>query len=103
MVGVLLVLAGKLSLEGWATLSRATLRSSHWILTLYETDVVLDAKRQILGVGNFHVLILKQCSGYEDIGLVATFLGFYCWLMRRQRGFPTHWRSFLLASQQFGS
>lgn len=88
MVGVLLVLAGRLSLEGWATLSSATLRSSHWILTLYETDVVLDAKRQILGVGNFHVLILKQCSGYEGIGLVATFLGFYCWLMRRQLRFP---------------
>ena len=88
MVGVLLVLAGKLSLEGWATLSSATLRSSHWILTWYETDVVLDAKRQILGVGNFHVRILKQCSGYEGIGLVTTFLGFYCWLMRRQLRFP---------------
>ena len=88
MVGLLLVLAGKLSLEGWATLSSATLRGSHWILTLYETDVVLDAKRQILGVGNFHVLILKQCSGYEGVGLVATFLGFYCWLMRRQLRFP---------------
>jgi exosortase E/protease (VPEID-CTERM system) len=88
MVGVLLVLAGRLSLEGWATLSSATLRGSHWILTLYETDVVLDAKRQILGVGNFHVLILKECSGYEGIGLVATFLGLYCWLMRRQLRFP---------------
>jgi exosortase E/protease (VPEID-CTERM system) len=88
MIGILLVLAGKLSLESWAGLSSATLKSAHWILTLYETDVVLDTKHQILGVGNFRVLILKQCSGYEGIGLVSTFLGFYCYLMRRQLRFP---------------
>ncbi len=84
----LLVLAGRLSLESWDTLSGATLAASHWILTLYETDVVIDASRDLLGVGNFRVLILKECSGYEGIGLVVAFLALYCWLMRRELKFP---------------
>ena len=83
-----LVLVGRLSLEGWSSLSGATLRASHWILTLYETDVVLDVDRLILGVGDFHVLVLKECSGYEGIGLVTAFLASYCLLMRRQLRFP---------------
>jgi len=83
-----LVLAGRLSLESWSTLSGATLAVSHWILTLYETDVVLDTSRQLLGVGDFKVLILKECSGYEGVGLVTAFLTLYCWLMRRELRFP---------------
>jgi exosortase E/protease (VPEID-CTERM system) len=86
--GALLVLAGRLSLEGWSSLASATLRASHWILTLYETNVVLDVDRLILGVGDFQVLVLKECSGYEGIGLVTAFLVFYCWLMRHKLRFP---------------
>jgi len=84
----LLVLAGRLSLESWSTLSGATLYVSHWVLTLYETDVVLDASRQLLGVGDFRVLVLRECSGYEGIGLVVAFLGLYCGLMRKRLRFP---------------
>jgi exosortase E/protease (VPEID-CTERM system) len=86
--GALLVFVGKLSLEGWSALASVTLKGSYWILSLYEADVVLDLKQRILGVGAFQVLILKQCSGYEGTGLVAAFLGLYCWLMRRQLRFP---------------
>ena len=84
----LLVLAGMLSQEGWSALSGATLQVSHAILTLYETDVVLDAQHQLLGVGSFRVLITQECSGYEGIGLVVAFLALYCWLMRRELRFP---------------
>jgi exosortase E/protease (VPEID-CTERM system) len=84
----LLVVAGKLSQEGWSALSGATLQVSHAILTLYETDVVLDVQRQLLGVGSFRVLITQECSGYEGIGLVVAFLALYCWLMRRELRFP---------------
>ncbi len=86
--GCLLVLAGRLSLESWSTLSGATLRVSHWILSLYETDVVLDTSSLLLGVGDFRVLVLKECSGYEGIGLVVAFLALYCWLMRKRLRFP---------------
>ncbi|HEX9881211.1 MAG TPA: exosortase E/protease, VPEID-CTERM system [Hyphomicrobium sp.] len=84
----LLVLAGRLSLESWSTLSGATLYVSHWILTLYESDVVVDASRQLLGAGDFKVLVLKECSGYEGIGLVVAFLALYSWLMRRSLRYP---------------
>ncbi len=84
----LLVLAGRLSLESWSALSGATLAVAHWLLTLYETDVVIDTSRQLLGVGDFQVLILKECSGYEGIGLVVAFLALYSWLMRRDLRFP---------------
>jgi exosortase E/protease (VPEID-CTERM system) len=45
-------------------------------------------ERQLLGVGDFRVLILQECSGYEGIGLVIAFVAFYCWLMRRSLRFP---------------
>ncbi len=84
----LLVLAGRLSLESWYTLSGATLRVSHWILSLYETDVILDVNRELLGVGEFRVRVLRECSGYEGIGLIICFLALYCVLMRRKLRFP---------------
>jgi exosortase E/protease (VPEID-CTERM system) len=83
-----LVLAGRLSLEGWDALSSATLRVSHWILTLYESNVVLDLDRELLGVGEFKVRVLRECSGYEGIGLIVCFLALYCVLMRRKLRFP---------------
>ena len=86
--GILLVVAGRLALESWSSLAGWTLHAAHWILSLYETDVVLDVGRSILGAGDFHVRVLKECSGYEGIGLVTAFLAFYCWLMRRQLRFP---------------
>jgi len=84
----LLVLAGRLSLESWETLSGATLHVSYWVLSLYESDVVLDTSRQLLGAGDFRVLVLTECSGYEGIGLVVAFLALYCWLMRKRLRFP---------------
>jgi exosortase E/protease (VPEID-CTERM system) len=86
--GVFLVVAGRLALESWSSLASWTLHAAHWILSLYETDVVLEVDRSVLGAGNFHVRVLKECSGYEGIGLVTAFLTFYCWLMRRQLRFP---------------
>ncbi len=83
-----LVLAGRLSLESWDALSSATLRVSHWILTLYESNVVLDVDRELLGVGEFKVRVLRECSGYEGIGLIVCFLALYCVLMRRKLRFP---------------
>jgi len=75
-------------MTGWGLLSGATLRGSHWILTLYEKDVFLDAQNAILGAGGFNVLVLKECSGYEGIGLVLSFLALYCVFMRRRLRFP---------------
>jgi exosortase E/protease (VPEID-CTERM system) len=75
-------------LASWSSFAGWTLHASHWILSLYETDVVLDVDHLILGAGEFHVRVLKECSGYEGIGLVTAFLAFYCWLRRGQLRFP---------------
>jgi exosortase E/protease (VPEID-CTERM system) len=88
VTGVLLVTSGRLALESWNSFSGWTLHASHWILGLFGSDVVLDLEHQTLGVGDFQVRVLKECSGYEGIGLVAAFLSFYCWLMRRELRFP---------------
>lgn len=82
------VLAMEVSKEGWAPLSAATLAVSRWMLGLYETNVVVDLDRALLGVGDFHVLILRECSGYEGIGLVLTILSLYMWIFRGNLRFP---------------
>lgn len=86
--GVLLVLAGRLTLEAWDNLAGWTLRASHWVLTLFESDVTLDTDQHVLGVGTFFVRVLSECSGYEGIGLVTAFLIFYSWMMRHELRFP---------------
>lgn len=89
--GIALLMAGKLgrlALESWTGLADWTRFASHWILSLYETDVVFDPDRFILGAGDFHVRVLTECAGYEGMVLVTAFLSFYCWLMRRQLRFP---------------
>ncbi len=93
----LVVLAGRLTLESWSTLSTATLVVSHGVLALYESDVHLDLSRQLLGAGGFNVLVLRECSGYEGIGLVTAFLALYCWLMRGRLRFPNAFLLFPLA------
>jgi exosortase E/protease (VPEID-CTERM system) len=85
---MLLVLAGELSQESWTRLSGATLGVSHWFLSLYETDVILDVQRQLLGAGDFSVIVTQECSGYEGIGLVTAFTVLYFWLMRKHLRFP---------------
>ena len=83
-----IVLMGRLSLAGWSMLSGTTLHVAHSILSLYEPNVVLDADRKLLGADGFNVLILNECSGYEGIGLVASFIAVYCLFMRKRLRFP---------------
>jgi exosortase E/protease (VPEID-CTERM system) len=83
-----IVLMGRLSLAGWGVLSGTTLHVAHYILSLYEPNVVLDADRKLLGADGFDVLVLKECSGYEGVGLVASFLAVYCVFMRKRLRFP---------------
>lgn len=77
-----------LSRQSWNVLSEATFRVSAWLLGLYETDVVADPARRILGAGDFEVSIAAACSGYEGIGLVVTFLAIYLYLFRSVLRFP---------------
>ena len=74
--------------EEWATLATLTLELSQRLLGLVEPDVVLDLARRTIRVGNFEVEISPVCSGYEGIGLVASFLAIYLWAFRSRLRFP---------------
>jgi exosortase E/protease (VPEID-CTERM system) len=88
-VGSTMVLgAARLTQDSWDTLSNATLSLSHWLLSLYERDVVLDQAQRVLGVGDFTVRVLAECSGYEGIGLICVFLAIYMWAFRASLRFP---------------
>ena len=86
--GVALLAGALLAQEGWDAFAGATLHVSHRLLTLYETDVVIDSGAFILGVGEFVVLINKDCSGYEGIALVIAFLTLFLWTFRATLHFP---------------
>ena len=49
--------AGRLAQGAWNSLSSATLMLSHWFLTLYEPNVLLDTEHRILGVRDFRVQV----------------------------------------------
>ncbi len=81
-------MAAVLSRQSWGALSEATFRTSAFFLSLYETDIIIIADKRVLGIGDFVVNIAAACSGYEGIGLVATFLAIYLWIFRSVLKFP---------------
>jgi exosortase E/protease (VPEID-CTERM system) len=89
IVAAILVLAfSALSTAGWAPLAGATLHVTHAMLSLYESDVLMDIATKRLAVGNFMVEISPACSGYEGIGLVTAVLSLYLYVFRRELRFP---------------
>ncbi|MEQ8935648.1 MAG: exosortase E/protease, VPEID-CTERM system, partial [Amphiplicatus sp.] len=87
----MIVVAFVLSRQSWNMLSEATFQFSAAILRLYESDVVVEPARRVLGAGGFKVSIAAACSGYEGVGMVATFLSVYLWIFRRELKFPNAW------------
>lgn len=86
--GSIAITLGQAAQDGWSALAGATLTVSHAILSLYETNVVLDTEQALLGAGDFKVLVSSQCSGYEGIALVLTVVPIYIWAFRRELRFP---------------
>lgn len=87
-VAGLVLLTGEMQREGWSTLSAGTLLLSHWLLSLFEANAVMDLGNRILGVGDFRVQIWAACSGYEGIALILAFLAVYLWVFRAHLRFP---------------
>ena len=77
-----------LSQQSWSILSEATFHLTAFFLSLYEGDVTTILDERIIGIGDFEVNIAAACSGYEGIGLVATFLALYLWMFRADLKFP---------------
>ena len=77
------------AVEGWwSVLSDGTLTASAAILRLVAKDVYTEPVRDLLGVGDFAVVVAPVCSGVDGIGLVVTFLAVWISLARDRLRFP---------------
>ena len=72
----------------WSSFNDLTFRFVHFILALYYPDVIADPDEFVLGTPAFEVVVEKECSGYEGMGLVTVFLALYLWLFRQEFRFP---------------
>ena len=72
----------------WFSFNDLTFRFVHFILALYYPDVIADPDEFVLGTPAFEVVVEKECSGYEGMGLVTVFLALYLWLFRQEFRFP---------------
>src|SRR5581483_3522284 len=81
-------LGGEIAQTFWRPLGSATFVLADRLLRLVYTDVVASPPQLLLGTRGFRVQIAPQCSGYEGIALVVTFLAIYLWLFRARIRFP---------------
>ena len=87
-------------------MSRLTLEIVAALFGLSGQEVVSVPEDFIVGTLSYDVLIDRQCSGYEGIGLIAVLLGFYLFLFRKSLRFPnaltlpSHWGGASLARKQ---
>jgi exosortase E/protease (VPEID-CTERM system) len=72
----------------WDPLSAVTFNAVASLLQWLYTDLVVEPDQRILGVDGFLVSIAAVCSGYEGIGLVLIFTGFYLFIFRKDFRFP---------------
>ena len=72
----------------WTPMSDLTFRLSAFLLELIYSDIHVDAGLKHLGARDFIVSIAPQCSGYEGMGLMAIFTGFYLSVFREDFRFP---------------
>lgn len=86
--GVLAWLAGQVSASVWSSLGPLTLYAVAWLLHLVVDPVFVDAEDLLIGTLHFQALIAPECSGFEGIGLIVTFLGGYMAVDRGSLRFP---------------
>jgi exosortase E/protease (VPEID-CTERM system) len=91
--GVAAAAIGRISTGLWLPLSRSTLWVVHGLLSLVDSDPICVPADLVVGTGSYTVRVEPECSGYEGIGLILTFLAAYLWFARRDYRFP---RSLLL-------
>ncbi|MCI4663474.1 MAG: exosortase E/protease, VPEID-CTERM system [Neomegalonema sp.] len=82
------IVLGTVAQDYWRPLSDATLTLSRLLLNAATSDVVYDPAARMIGAGDFKVLIAQQCSGYEGVALVLSFLAFFGYVFRAELRFP---------------
>ena len=81
-------LSGYLSEALWRPLAQFTFALVGGMLAVIYPQVVSNPEKLTLGTPTFKVVIAPECSGYEGIGLVLSFLIIYLWIFRRELRFP---------------
>jgi exosortase E/protease (VPEID-CTERM system) len=87
-LGTIAFLSGLLAQDQWKVLSQATLQLVAAILSIVFSSVVCQPQISVVGTTSFTVEIAPACSGYEGLGMLATFLCIALWLFRRDLRFP---------------
>jgi exosortase E/protease (VPEID-CTERM system) len=88
LVGLAALLAGFATSQLWEPMSRLTLELSAAVLGLWAPEVISIPEDFIVGTPSYNVVIDRQCSGYEGIGLITVLLGFYFFYFRKSLRFP---------------
>ena len=87
-VGIAAAVIGRISTGFWYPLSRSTIWVVFGLLNLVYADPIYFPADLIVGTNAFPARIEAECSGYEGIGLILTFLAAYLWFARRDYRFP---------------
>lgn len=75
----------------WPAMASFTFASVVFALGVLGQEVHAIPAEVELGVGEFIVLVGRQCSGIEGFALISSFLLLYIWLFRDQLRFPRVW------------
>jgi exosortase E/protease (VPEID-CTERM system) len=87
-LGAVVFGSGFVTEEFWIPLARVTFGLVARMLGFFYSTTVSDPARLVIGTPHFRVTISPQCSGYEGVGLIVTFLSVYLWLYRKELRFP---------------
>ena len=87
-LGILAWGAGLATLEFWDPLAPITLHGVAAVLGLVSSDLRSDPATATLAFEAFQVVIARECSGYEGIGLLAILTASYLWAFRSSLRFP---------------
>ncbi len=87
-VGLLSWRAGAAAEGLWGVFSAGTLRTVAWLLSIFTADVTIDPARNLIGAGEFRVLVAPICSGVDGLGLVVLFQAVWISLARSRLRLP---------------
>jgi exosortase E/protease (VPEID-CTERM system) len=88
IAGIVVWMGAAISEALWTRLAGYTFTVVSATLHLFYPDVVTRPDKLIVGTSRFRVAIAPDCSGYEGIGLILTFLGVYLFAFRKDLRFP---------------
>ncbi len=87
-VGVLSWRAAAAAEGLWGVMTAVTLRSIAWLLRLVSSDVMVDPRESLIGLGGFEVLVAPVCSGVDGLGLVLIFQAIWISVARSRLRLP---------------